>query len=105
MLSAVKIPVLWVLAGDDTEAPPAQTRKDLQSLQQAGHDITVLEFPGTDHGIVEFELDASGKRVATREAQGYFHAVADFARAGKLNAAAYGNAQRADPVTDHGAGE
>jgi len=89
--------VLWILAGDDTEAPPAKTREDLHSLQQAGHDITLLEFPDTDHGIVEFELDALGKRVATREAQGYFQAVADFAREGQLGAAAYGNAQRTDP--------
>ncbi len=105
VLSAVDVPVLWVLAGDDIEAPPAQTRDDLIALQQAGRDITLLEFPGTDHGIVEFELDASGKRVATREAQGFFHAVAEFARTGQLGAGTYGNAQRTGAAVQRGAGK
>ncbi len=96
VLSAVDVPIMWVLAGDDAEAPPAQTRDDLLELQKGGREITLLEFPGTDHGMVEFELDTAGKRVATREAQGYFQAVADFARTGQLSKAAYGNARRTE---------
>ncbi len=93
-LRAVKVPILWVLAGADTEAPPERTRRDLARLQAEGQPITVLEFPDTDHGIVEFETGPDGKRVTTRVADGYFRAVVDFARAGRLEDAAYGRALR-----------
>lgn len=93
-LRAVKVPMLWVLAGADTEAPPDRTRQDLARLQAEGQPITVLEFPDTDHGIVEFETGPDGRRVTTRVAEGYFRAVVDFARAGRLDDAPYGRALR-----------
>ena len=93
-LRAVKVPILWVLAGADTEAPPQRTRQDLVRLQAEGRPITVLEFPDTDHGIVEFETGADGKRVTTRVADGYFRAVVDFVRMGRLDDVRYGRALR-----------
>lgn len=93
-LRAVKVPILWVLAGADTEAPPERTRQDLVRLQAEGQQITVLEFPDTEHGIVEFETGPDGKRVTTRVADGYFRAVVDFARTGRLADTAYGRALR-----------
>lgn len=96
-LRAADVPALWILAGDDTEAPPAQTRSDLARLQAEGEPVTVLEFPGTDHGIVEFETAPDGRRVTTRVAEGYLQAVVDFALDGRLDAPAFGAAQRRDP--------
>lgn len=93
-LRAVQVPMLWVLAGADTEAPPQRTRRDLARLRAEGQPITVLEFPETDHGIVEFETGPDGKRVTTRVAEGYFQAVLDFARAGRLQDTTYGSALR-----------
>jgi len=93
-LRAVKVPMLWVLAGADTEAPVDRTRLDLVRLQADGRPITVLEFTATDHGIVEFETGPDGKRVTTRVAEGYFRAVVDFARTGRLDDAPYGRALR-----------
>lgn len=93
-LRAVDVPQLWVLAGADTEAPPAQTRIDLSQLRSSGHAVTVLEFPGTDHGIVEFETAADGTRRATRVADGYLRAVVDFAQDGVLNGDSFGDSVR-----------
>ena len=93
-LRAVKVPMLWVLAGADTEAPPERTRQDLARLQAEGRQVTVLEFPDTDHGIVEFETGPDGKRVTTRVADGYFRAVVDFVRLGRLDNVRYGRALR-----------
>jgi len=93
-LRAVEVPILWVLAGADTEAPPERTRQDLARLQAEGRPLTVLEFPATDHGIVEFETGPDGKRVTTRVADGYFRAVVDFVRLGRLGDVRYGRARR-----------
>jgi len=93
-LRAVEVPMLWVLAGADTEAPPERTRQDLARLQAEGRPVTVLEFPDTDHGIVEFETGPDGKRITTRVADGYFRAVVDFVRMGRLDDVRYGRALR-----------
>ncbi len=92
VLRSLDVPILWVLAGADREAPPEQTRADLVQLQGEGRRITILEFPDTDHGILEFESLPDGSRVNTRAANGYFAAVADFARDGYLAPGPYGNA-------------
>ncbi len=93
-LRAVDVPMLWVLAGADTEAPPERTREDLARLQAEGRPVTVLEFPDTDHGIVEFLTGPDGKRITTRVADGYFRAVVDFVRMGRLDDMRYGRALR-----------
>lgn len=79
VLNTLGIPQLWVIAGDDTEAPPETTLRRLNGLKTAGKPITILEFPETDHGIVEF-VEIDGRRVATRVADGYLRAVAEFAK-------------------------
>lgn len=91
-LRAADVPMLWILAGDDREAPPAQTRIDLERLQAEGEPIDLLEFPATDHGIVEFETAPDGRRTTTRVAAGYLDAVVDFAMDGDLDASTYGRA-------------
>lgn len=93
-LRAVDAPMLWVLAGDDLEAPPAQTRADLLAMRAAGRPVTLLEFPATDHGIVEYETTPGGARRTTRVAEGYFDAVLDFARSGRLDRTTYGTSRR-----------
>ncbi len=94
-LNSLRMPQLWVIAGADIEAPPETTLNRLTSLKRDGRPLTILEFPNTDHGIVEF-IETSGDRTATRVAEGYLRAVADFAKYGKLSESAYGNAIRVD---------
>src|SRR3546814_1215905 len=71
VLRSLSIPQLWILAGDDSEAPPGETMRRLRALAGEGRPITTMVFPGTDHGIVAFETGADGKRSETRYAEGY----------------------------------
>lgn len=95
VLRQVTAPILWLIAGEDLEAPPEETKARLVGLAKEGRDITVLEFPDTDHGIREFETD-DGKRVYTRYADGYYAAVLDFTRTGEATGT-YGGARRLTP--------
>lgn len=60
--------------------------------RQAWAAIDMLEFPETDHGIVEFETTADGRRTTTRVAAGHLDEVVDFAMDGDLDASAFGRA-------------
>ena len=85
VLSKVKAPMLWILADDDTLAPNATTRRRLAGLIAQGSPITVLAFPATDHGIMEFITTPSGERDETRYADGYFRTTVDWAKTGALH--------------------
>jgi hypothetical protein len=93
VLRALAIPQLWILAGDDREAPPQETERRLRQLAAEGRPITSMVFPGTDHGIVAFETGADGERSDTGYADGYFRMMTDWARDGRLGHAPYGKAQ------------
>lgn len=95
-LEKLDAPLLWVLAGSDREAPPAETRRRLTTLAKAGRPITVIEYPDTDHGIIEFETAADGKRTSTRYADGYYRAILEWAKTSKLSGT-YGKAIRVAP--------
>lgn len=84
VLRALPTPQLWILAGEDREAPVAETRRRLVALAAEGRPMTVLEYPLTDHGIYEFETGPDGKRTPVRVADGYTRAVLDFATTGRL---------------------
>lgn len=74
----VKAPQLWVIAAEDREAPPQTTLDRLQTLRREGHDIAIVRFPATDHGMVEFTQDAKGERTSTRVTDGYFRLLGDW---------------------------
>ena len=87
---------LWVLGGDDLEAPSAETAARIKSLIADGKDYTLALYPGAEHGITEYELDAKGERISTRYAPGYFRLMADFIRDGRIRGQ-YGNATISQP--------
>lgn len=91
-LRTLETPLLWVLASEDREAVPTETRKRLRGLIAEGRPITLLEFPNTDHGMYEFETAADGKRTMVRVTDGFTRAVLEYARTGRLAAPAYGSA-------------
>lgn len=93
VLSSLDTPMLWVLATEDREAPPDETRRRMTGLVDAGRPIVFAEFPDTDHGMVEFETSQDGTRTRLRQTEGYLRMLADFARDGRLGAAPYGRAQ------------
>ncbi|HYD45145.1 MAG TPA: dienelactone hydrolase family protein [Phenylobacterium sp.] len=90
VLRRVKAPVLWIIAGSDTVAPPEQTEKDLETLIKEGRDIRAAVFPGTDHGIRQFTVK-DGERAFSRYADGYTALRIDWIKGAPLKAV-YGQA-------------
>jgi pimeloyl-ACP methyl ester carboxylesterase len=90
VLSSLDTPMLWIQAEDDRAAPPDATRRRLIDLSAQGRPITLLEYPDTDHGIVRFETAPDGSRTSLGYAAGYYQAVLDWARTGRLDGA-YGD--------------
>ena len=84
VLVGLTTPMLWIQAEKDTGAPPDATRRRLIALAAQGRPITLLEYPDTDHGIVRFETGTDGRRTSLGYAPGYFQAVLDWARTGRL---------------------
>lgn len=74
------VPQLWVLAGEDREAPIELTSKRLSTLKGEGKDITIYTFPDTDHGMWEFFQQQDGTRELTRVTPGFYDLMADWAK-------------------------
>ncbi|WP_257385834.1 hypothetical protein [Tahibacter caeni] len=55
--------------------------------------MTLVEFPDTDHGIIEFAQQPDGSRTGTRIAEGYLPLLMDRIRDGRLGPGPYGRAQ------------
>ncbi|MFN3559554.1 MAG: alpha/beta hydrolase family protein [Brevundimonas sp.] len=85
VLTRLNAPMLWIQAEDDTGAPPDATRRRLIDLSAQGRPITLLEYPDTDHGILRYETAADGARTMLGYAPGYYQAVLDWARTGRLD--------------------
>lgn len=93
VLSGLAIPQLWILAANDVEAPPEETKRRLRALASEDKPITAVEFPGTDHSIVEFTTNSDNQRVGTRYAEGYLRMQTDWIRDGQLDHWPYGSAE------------
>jgi pimeloyl-ACP methyl ester carboxylesterase len=91
VLTNLDVPQLWILGGQDRDAPPKETLRRLTSLREAGRPITTAVFPKADHGMYEFETAAEGERLSTRQPECYLTLMADFI-AGKTLAPSYGSA-------------
>lgn len=68
VLRALEPPQFWMLAADDTEAPPAETIARLRALQAEGRPIDMVIYPGADHSMVLTERNGE-----TRRQPGYVH--------------------------------
>lgn len=96
VLRALRIPQLWILGGEDFEAPSAETRRRLNGLIAAGRNYTIAYYKSAEHGITLFETDSSGERLSTRYASGYFQLICDFALAENVSGH-YGDAAITHP--------
>ena len=96
-LRADKVPQLWILGGEDYEAPSAETSRRIRSLIENGLPFTLAYYPGAEHGMTLFEIGADGSRISTRYASGYFEMIRDFARDGTLHGS-YGDAKVTTPT-------
>lgn len=77
-MSKLQVPLLWVLAAEDREAPIKNTRSMLLKRIAAGQAIDAYLFPDTDHGLVEFRVNPDGTRSVTRITNGYLKLLADW---------------------------
>jgi len=91
VLRNLDTPQLWILGGEDADAPSAETIKRLRALQHAGRPITLAVYPHAEHGMYEFETKPDGARVDTGNPEGYFGMMRDFILSGRLHDR-YGNA-------------
>ncbi|WP_447751667.1 alpha/beta hydrolase family protein [Sphingopyxis fribergensis] len=94
-LKKLDTPLLWVLAGEDREAPIETTRGALLGLAKAGKPIDVYLFPETDHGMFEFTTNADGSRSVTRITDGYLKLLGDWIKGDARGP--YGRAERLTP--------
>ena len=92
VLERSKTPMLWVLAGRDTEAPHEETKAILQRLQAAGKPIDLVVFPDADHGVIAVEDGPDGPKDAGRHSVGYFDLLGDWIGSRRL-AGPYGKAE------------
>ena len=96
-LRASKTPQLWVLGGEDYEAPSAETSRRIKSLITTGLPFTLAYYPHAEHGMTLFETNPNGTRDATAYAQGYFAMLRDFALHSHLSGS-YGDAVITQPL-------
>jgi uncharacterized protein len=96
VLRATKTPQLWILGGEDYDAPSAETSRRLKALMGEGLPFTLAYYPNAEHGMTLFENGKDGERLSTRYAPGYFRMMRDFAREGRLRGS-YGDAQLSSP--------
>ena len=99
VLETLDTPQLWLLGGEDRDAPPAETLHRLAALARHGRPITTVVFADAEHGMYEFETRADGERVSTRQPDGYFRVMADFIRGVPLQPR-YGQAVPSRPGMD-----
>lgn len=85
VLRATRTPQLWVLGGQDQDAPSAETLRRLQALADAGAPIATALFPHGEHGMTEVASGPEGEPVAVGYPSGYLRMLLDFARDGRLH--------------------
>ncbi len=84
-LRAATAPELWILGGEDYEAPSAETSARIRGLIADGHPFTLALYPHAEHGMTLFEMNPKGERASTRYEPGYFAMMRDFIRDGRLH--------------------
>jgi uncharacterized protein len=87
--------LLWVLAGEDREAPIETTRGALLGLAKQGKPFDIYLFPDTDHGMFEFTTKADGSRNMTRITDGYLKLLGDWIKG--RPSGGYGRANMLNP--------
>lgn len=95
-LRADTTPQLWILGGEDYEAPAAETSRRIKSLAADNRPFSLALYPTAEHGMTLFETGKDGERVSTRYAPGYFAMIRDYAQQGRLGSS-YGNAELTIP--------
>ncbi|MBC9932897.1 alpha/beta hydrolase family protein [Chitinophaga qingshengii] len=86
----VNVPMLWVIAGKDTEAPNGATIDILKEAITTRKNIDMVIFPHADHGIIEVTDTPQGPEALGRHAPGYFDLLRDWVKTRQVKKS-YGN--------------
>lgn len=78
VLKKLQVPILWVVAEKDREAPVERTLQALRILQKFNPKLHAYIFPATDHGIYEYNELPDGSRNNIRIADGYFRLITEW---------------------------
>lgn len=79
VLGTLKTPQLWILGGEDIDAPYRETYRRLMSLKKDGHPIAIVVYPHVEHGLYAFETKGE-ERLSTRQPVSLERLLAGFAR-------------------------
>jgi uncharacterized protein len=91
VLRNLKASQLWILGGDDIDAPYLETYRRLLALKKQGHSISIVVYPHVEHGLYSFEGKGE-ERLSTRQPASLQSLLTGFARGRRLNTV-YGDAQ------------
>lgn len=83
VLEELEVPQLWILGGQDIDAPYAETQRRLARLRAGGKPISIAVYPEVEHGLYAFE-EVDGERLSTRQPASLLTLLADFARTGRV---------------------
>lgn len=79
VLKALDVPQLWILGGEDIDAPYRETFRRLTALKREGRPISVIVYPDVEHGLYAFETKGE-ERLSTRQPASLRRLIMDFAR-------------------------
>lgn len=86
VIAGLDAPMLWVLAGKDSEAPSATTLEILRRLQtEQARPIDIAFFPDAEHAMASFR-ERDGERTLTGFIPGYFSLLGAWIKTGQLPA-------------------
>lgn len=88
----VNVPMLWVVAGKDTEAPNGATIDILKQAITTRKNIDLVIFPHADHGIIEVTDTPQGPESLGRHSPGYFDLLRDWVKTRQVKKS-YGNGE------------
>lgn len=78
VLRKLQVPILWIVAEKDREAPVERTLQSLRILKKLNSKLHVYIFPDTDHGMYEYSEIADGSRNNIRVTNGYFRLIVEW---------------------------
>jgi pimeloyl-ACP methyl ester carboxylesterase len=90
VLEKLQAPQLWILGGQDIDAPYAETFRRLRKLQADGRPVSIAVYPHVEHGLYAFD-EAGGERLSTRQPASLLALLKDFASTGRVKQS-YGDA-------------
>ncbi|MFB6456116.1 alpha/beta hydrolase family protein [Chitinophaga sp. Hz27] len=76
----VNVPMLWVIAGKDTDAPNGATIEILKEAIHTRKNIDLVIFPNADHGIIEMKDTPQGPTPLGMHSPGYFELLSDWVK-------------------------